>query len=77
MQDFTPLNMKGNVYRGCINSAIVNKSETWLLKQNYNAILRREMAMVRAMCNQKTKNYSRTGGYAGVKGNCRWGCKSK
>ena len=49
-----PLKMKGNVYRCCVRSAILYGSETWCLKENEKAILRRtERAMVRAMCGQK------------------------
>ena len=48
-----PLKMKGKVYR-CVRSAILYGSETWYLKENEKAILRRtERAMVRAMCDQK------------------------
>ena len=48
-----PLKMKGKVYR-CVRSAILYGSETWCLKENEKAILRRtERAMVRAMCGQK------------------------
>ena len=46
--------MKGKVYRCCVRSAILYGSETWCLKENEKAILRRtERAMVRAMCGQK------------------------
>ena len=49
-----PLKMKGIVYRCCVRSAILYGSETWCLKENEKAILRRtERAMVRAMCGQK------------------------
>ena len=49
-----PLKMKGKVYRCCVRSAILYGSETWCLKENEKAILRRtEKAMVRAMCGQK------------------------
>ena len=49
-----PLKMKGKVYRCCERSAILYGSETWCLKENGKAILRRtERAMVRAMCGQK------------------------
>ena len=48
------LKMKGKVYRCCVRSAILYGSETWCLKENEKAILRRtERAMVRAMCDQK------------------------
>ena len=48
-----PLKMKGKVYR-CVRSAILYESETWCLKENEKAILRRtKRAMVRAMCGQK------------------------
>ena len=49
-----PLKMKGKIYSCCIRSAILYGSETWCLKENEKAILRRtERAMVRAMCGQK------------------------
>ena len=49
-----PLKMKGKVYRYGVRSAILYGSETWCLKENEKAILRRtERAMVRAMCGQK------------------------
>ena len=48
-----PLKMKGKVYR-CVKSAILYGSETWCLKENEKAILRRtETAMVRVMYGQK------------------------
>ena len=49
-----PLKMKGKVYHCCVRSAILYGNETWCLKENEKAILRRtEKAMVRAMCGQK------------------------
>ena len=45
-----PLRMKGKVYRCCVRSAILYESETWCLKENEKAILRRTE---RAMCGQK------------------------
>ena len=49
-----PLKMKNKVYRCCVRSAILHRSEGWCLKENEKAILRRtERAMVRAMCGQK------------------------
>ena len=48
-----PLKMKGKVYLCCVRSAILYGSEAWCLKENENAILRTERAMVRAMCSQK------------------------
>ena len=49
-----PLKMKGKVYRCCVRSAILYGSETWCLKENEKAILRRtKRPMVRAMCGQK------------------------
>ena len=56
-----PLKMKGNVYCCCVRSAILNGSETWCLKENEKAILRRtERAMVRAMCGQKVVDMKTT-----------------
>ena len=49
-----PLKMKGKVYCCCVRSAILYGSETWCLKENEKAILRRtERAMVRAISGQK------------------------
>ena len=46
--------MKCKIYRCCVRSAIRYGSETWCLKENEKAILRRaESGMVRAMCGQK------------------------
>ena len=42
-----PLRMEGKVYRCCVRSAILYGSETWCLKENEKAILRRTE---RAMC---------------------------
>ena len=48
------LKMKGKVYRTCVRSAMLYGSETWCLRENEMAILRRaERAMVRAMCGVK------------------------
>ena len=56
-----PLKMKGKVYRCCARLAIVYGSETWCLKENEKAILRRtKRAMVRAMCGQKVVNRKTT-----------------
>ena len=57
-----PLKMKGKVYRCCVRSAILYGSETWCLKENEKAILRRtERAMVRAKCGQKVVDRNTTG----------------
>ena len=49
-----PLKMKGVAYRCCIRSAILYESETWCLKENEKAVLKRtQRAMVRAMCSQR------------------------
>ena len=56
-----PLKMKGKVYRYCVRSAILYGSETWCLKENEKAILRKtERAMVRAMCGQKVVDRNTT-----------------
>ena len=48
-----PLKMKGKVYRCCVRSAILYGNETWCLKENEKAILRKtERAMVRVICGQ-------------------------
>ena len=45
-----PLKIKGKICRCCVRSAILYGNETWCLKENEKAILRRT---VRAMCGQK------------------------
>ena len=46
--------MKGMVYRSYVRLAMLYGSETWCLRENEMAILRRtERAMVRAMCGAK------------------------
>ena len=48
------MKQKGMVYQSCIRSAMSYGSETWCLRENEMAILRRtERAMVRAMCGAK------------------------
>ena len=48
------LKIKGKIYRTCVRSAVLYGSETWCLKEEELAILRRtERAMVRAMCGVK------------------------
>ena len=48
------LRMKGMVYRSCVRSALFYGSETWCLRENEMAILRRiKRAMVRSMCGVK------------------------
>ena len=52
---------KGMVYRSYVRSAMLYGSETWCLKKNEMAILRRtERAMVRAMCGAKLMEKKRT-----------------
>ena len=61
------LKMKGKVYCCCVRSAILCGSETWCLKENEKAILRRtERAMVRAMCGQKVVDRKVKGNYRPV-----------
>ena len=56
------LKMKGKVYCCCVRSAILYGSETWCLKENEKAILRRtERTMVRAMCGPKFVDRKTTG----------------
>ena len=56
-----PLRMKSKVYRCCVRSAILYGSETWCLKENEKAILRRtERAIERAMCGQKVVDRNTT-----------------
>ena len=48
------LKTKGRVYKSCVRSAMLHGSETWCLKEDDMAILRRaERAMVRLMCGVK------------------------
>ena len=55
------LKIKGMVYRSCVRSAILYGSETWCLRENEMAILRKtERAMVRAMCGAKLMEKKRT-----------------
>ena len=64
-----PLKMKGKVYRCCVRSAILYGSETWCLKENEKAILRRtKRAMVRAMCGQKVVDRKTTEKQMGMLG---------
>ena len=55
------LKMKGMVYLSFVRSAMLYGSETWCLRDNEMAILRRtERAMVRAMCSAKLMEKKRT-----------------
>ena len=55
--------MKEMIYRNCVRSAMLYGSETWCLRENEMAILRRtERAMVRAMCCAKLMERRRTEG---------------
>ena len=55
------LKLKGMVYRSCVRSAMLYGGETWGLRENEMAILRRtERAMVRAMCGAKLIEKKRT-----------------
>ena len=48
------LKMKGMVYQSCVKSAMLYGSETWCVRENEMAALRRtERAMVRAICGAK------------------------
>ena len=48
------LKMIGKIYQSCVRLAMLYGSETWCLKENEMAILRRtEKAMVRAVCEVK------------------------
>ena len=49
--------VKGKVYRCCVRSEMMYGSETWCLRENETAILRRmERAMVRVMCGRKVQD---------------------
>ena len=55
------LKVKGIVYRSCVRVAMLYGSETWCLRENEIAILRRtERAMVRAMCGARLMEKKRT-----------------
>ena len=55
------LKTKGMFYRSCVRSAMLYGSETWCLRENEMAILRRtERVMVRAMCGAKLMEKKRT-----------------
>ena len=55
------LKLKGMVYWSCARSAMLYGTETWCLRKNEMAILRRtERAMVRAMCGAKLIQKKRT-----------------
>ena len=55
------LKVKGMVYQSCVRVAMLYGSETWCLRENQIAILRRtERAMVRAMCGAKLREKKRT-----------------
>ena len=61
-QKFKKCNVKGVVYRSCVRSAMLYGSETWCLRENEMAVLRRtEREMVRAMCGAKQMEKKRTG----------------
>ena len=56
------LKIKVMVYRSCVRSAMLYESETWCLRVNEMAILRRtERAIVRALCGAKLMEKKRTG----------------
>ena len=47
--------MKGRIYQSCVRSAVLYGSETWCLRKNEMAILKKtEKAIMRAMCGVKT-----------------------
>ena len=51
------------VYRSCIRSAMLHGSETWCLRENEMAILRKtERVMVRSMCGVKLVDKKNTEG---------------
>ena len=64
------------VYQNCVRSAVVYGSETWCLRENEMAILRRtERAMVRAICGAKLMEKKRTEDL--IEGNSGSGDKGK
>ena len=63
------LRLKGKVYQTCVRSAMVYGSETWCLRENEVAILRRtEKAMIRAMCGVKLMDKKNTEELMGMLG---------
>ena len=55
------LKLKGMVDGSCVRSVMLYASETWCLRENEMAILRRtERAIVRAMCGAKLMEKKRT-----------------
>ena len=55
------LKLKGMVYRSSVRSVMLYGSETWCLRENEMALLRRtERAMVRAMSGAKLMEKKRT-----------------
>ena len=55
------LEMKGMVYQSCVRLAMLYGSETWCLRKNEMAVLRRtKRAMVRVMCGVKLIEKKRT-----------------
>ena len=59
------LKLKVMVYRSCVRSTMLYGSETWCLRENEMAILKRtKRAMVRAICGAKLMEKKRT----------RWRC---
>ena len=67
------LKVKGMVYRSCVRVAMLYGSETWCLRENEIAILRRtERAMVRAMCGAKLMEKKRTEDLMAKGNGVRW-----
>ena len=63
------LKMKGRIYQSCVRSAMLYGSETWCLRENEMAILRRtEKAMMRAMCEVKIIEKRRSQGLMSLLG---------
>ena len=55
------LQIKGKIYRSYVRSAMLYERETWCLRENKAAILRRpERSMVRAMCSVKLVDKRKT-----------------
>ena len=55
------LKVKGMVYRSCVRVAMLYGSETWCLRENKIAVLRRtERTMVRAKCGAKLMERKKT-----------------
>ena len=64
-----PLQKKRKIYKSCVRPAMLYGSETWCLRENGMAILRRsEKSMMRAMCGVKLMDRENIKGLIGMFG---------